>query len=688
MRTTWLAVILLGEALLAGAAPASDQQQRQQSTAGSRERSDTRDRHRQKRSRHREAEQAPEEIVVLGRRPAPGVGLVRIDQEEIERRGNQTTAGLLEDEPAINLTRNSRGERLFSLRGFNQRQVLVLIDGVPAVQPYDGLLNLDMLPAWSLERVTIVKSPGSTCYGPNGLGGAVNIVTRRPGRGPLLGGRLAAGRGGVLQLQARHALQAGPLGYTVYGGLLGRDALALSGDFAPTANEDGGWRQNSDRRLYQAGLGVDWEVQPRQHLRGGVLYLDGAFGVPPSTRDERPRFWRFTDWRTIKVWLGHHGRAGTLETDEVVYGLLLDNLLDSYDDATYSSQEGRRAFHSRYHDGSAGGRLRLQHTWEVGAAGMARLGLWLGAQHDRHAEDDGSGATLPVRTRTLLTAAPRLELFPLPQWSLGGGLQLDYEFPGGNNQSQALVGPFVFLGWRPGPRLYLQASISRHGRFPSLRERFSAALGRQVPNPALAAERAWHFDLDIRWQPWRQLQLRAGLFAAEVDNLIEAAVLGSGLEQLQNLGQARLRGLDLEVQARLRRWLAVRLGYARLDARALDRPGQERLEYRPDHKLLLAARIAPCSWAEARLRVLYVGEQWYQDRFSRQWGRLPGRVTVAARLRLRLFSGVTTWIEGRNLFDADYQSEYGYPEAGWYLGAGLEATWEQKRRGQAQPNGR
>jgi iron complex outermembrane recepter protein len=77
-----------------------------------------------------------------------------------------------------------------STRGFNVGPVVglppgvsVFLDGVRQNEPDAAEVNFDLLPMEHVQRVELLSGSGSL-LGPNSLGGAVNLITRR-GRGPL-----------------------------------------------------------------------------------------------------------------------------------------------------------------------------------------------------------------------------------------------------------------------------------------------------------------------------------------------------------------------------------------------------------------------------------------------------------------------------------------------------------------------
>ncbi|MFW5878784.1 MAG: TonB-dependent receptor plug domain-containing protein, partial [Myxococcota bacterium] len=72
--------------------------------------------------------------------------------------------------------------------GFNQVRLnglegpftQILIDGRPIVSTLAGVYGLEQIPEEMIERIEIVKGGGSALYGPNAIGGVINVITKRP----------------------------------------------------------------------------------------------------------------------------------------------------------------------------------------------------------------------------------------------------------------------------------------------------------------------------------------------------------------------------------------------------------------------------------------------------------------------------------------------------------------------------
>lgn len=54
---------------------------------------------------------------------------------------------------------------------------LLLVDGIPVLNPYNGSFNIDSIPLSSIAKIEIIKGSASVLYGSNALNGAINIIT-------------------------------------------------------------------------------------------------------------------------------------------------------------------------------------------------------------------------------------------------------------------------------------------------------------------------------------------------------------------------------------------------------------------------------------------------------------------------------------------------------------------------------
>jgi outer membrane receptor for ferrienterochelin and colicins len=74
---------------------------------------------------------------------------------------------------------NAMGDYI-QLQGLGESRVLYLVDGRRVTGRVAGRLNGDTLPLDNVERIEIVRGPQSALYGSDGIGGVVNIITKKP----------------------------------------------------------------------------------------------------------------------------------------------------------------------------------------------------------------------------------------------------------------------------------------------------------------------------------------------------------------------------------------------------------------------------------------------------------------------------------------------------------------------------
>ncbi|WDN88787.1 iron complex outermembrane recepter protein [Desulfosarcina sp. BuS5] len=67
------------------------------------------------------------------------------------------------------------------LRGLHgQDMTLVLLDGLPLNDGYNGSVDWNTISTENVERIEIIRGPSSALYGGNAMGGVINIITKTP----------------------------------------------------------------------------------------------------------------------------------------------------------------------------------------------------------------------------------------------------------------------------------------------------------------------------------------------------------------------------------------------------------------------------------------------------------------------------------------------------------------------------
>ncbi len=72
------------------------------------------------------------------------------------------------------------------INGMEGPYTMVLIDGMPIVSGLSTVYGLSGIPLGLVERVEVVKGPGSALYGSEAMGGIINVITKDPALAPLI----------------------------------------------------------------------------------------------------------------------------------------------------------------------------------------------------------------------------------------------------------------------------------------------------------------------------------------------------------------------------------------------------------------------------------------------------------------------------------------------------------------------
>jgi len=138
-----------------------------------------------------------EEIVITAtkfplKKEQIGKVIYKITQKDIENNSGKTVIDLLNTIPGIEIkgtNTNASEPRSTYVRGGRNRQVLVLIDGVPVSDP--SLINqeydLRLLSLSQIQNIEVLKGASSTIYGSGAATGVINITLKKPTKDKISG---------------------------------------------------------------------------------------------------------------------------------------------------------------------------------------------------------------------------------------------------------------------------------------------------------------------------------------------------------------------------------------------------------------------------------------------------------------------------------------------------------------------
>lgn len=445
--------------------------------------------------------QAPRAVTTVG-----GSSAVEANVDSLRIPAAATIEEVLRELPLLHVRKNSRGEAEISARGSESRQVAVLVDGVPITLAWDARADVSVLPATALQDVTFTRGLSSMLYGPNVLGG---IVEARIGQSPTQ----PAERSMQITMGADDV---GTFGTTVStaipfehasgtwlarGGVGFRDTPGdpLAKDIEEPIDTGDDLRLNTDEQTVDGFLALRYHADNGAWLAfsGSSFKEERGMAAELGVEDGDARFWRYPHVsRTLAVVSGgsgfHDSPFGGRGDVEASVGFDRGRTdIDAYTSRDYDAIDSFE--NGKDHTLT----LRVLADQTLGSRGDLRGAFtWSDIHHDEIIPD----GTFKYQQQLMSLGVENI--WRLKQsggkidalsFSVGGAYDHAETPEAGGRVKQD---PMSELGGRVGlsavvanGRTILHAGVSRRGRFPALRELYSGALGRFLPNPDLEPEK-------------------------------------------------------------------------------------------------------------------------------------------------------------------------------------------------------
>ena len=493
-----------------------------------------------------------------------GSSAVELFLDSVSARPAATMDEVLRAMPLIQIRSNSRGEAQPSLRGAGDRQIAILMDGVPLTLGWDHRTDMSIIPLTAARSITLVRGLSSVLYGPNTLGGVVQVDLTRGARliervdPPAFGLSWDHAGGTTLSATAGYLVDGdgGQLVIRTGAGFQDREGAPLAG----AVKSDPGFRQeflrDGDLRLNSDSRRMDGFVTGRYRADGGAWAslsasgYDAERGVPPEAHQDEPRLWRYPEQRRLIAAIS--GGTGLRETrggsGDVEASLGIDlgsTLIEQFSSEAFETVEGTEASDDRV----ITARLLGEHTLGSGAD-LRASATYADVSHDEVL--NGGGPSSYRQRLWSLGVESEVRVGPRGLTSLTVGGVLDYADTPESGPMPRLEGTLDF-GARLGASslvsegLLLHGVFSRRSRFPSLREIYSGALGRFEPNPDLGPEILVGAEAGFTLSRGASEVQVVGFHHRFEDGIVRTSFTGAdGLPRFQRVNQDEVRSTGLE----------------------------------------------------------------------------------------------------------------------------------------------
>jgi iron complex outermembrane receptor protein len=627
-------------------------------------------------------------------------------------------------------TGGTRNERLIYVRGFNRFEVPLSIDGIRVYLPADNRLDFGRFLTSDIAEVQVAKGYVSVLDGPDGMGGAINLVTRKPTR-PLeaeLAGTLDLGREADYagyDLSGRIGTAHDTWYLAVSGARQDTDHWDLPGGFVPTATQGAGHRGFSQSKDWRINVKAGFTPNATDEYSINYTRQEGSKAAPLSVTDplSAQKFWTWPAWNMDSIYALTSTALGDTTTLKTrIYRNTFYNLLRSFDDSTETTQTKGYAFNSPYWDKAWGGSAELTLKPVAGD----RLSLSAQYRLDLHHEAQTSfpGAfTEPLLTdkENTISLAAENEAKLAPGWTLLVGAGYDWRNmldadaygapPGTNPKTTASVlynwprndtgawGAQAQVTWHVDGATALHANVSSRVRFPTLFELYSQKFGTSIPNPVLQPERATNFELGGS-RTFGAVSLDAAAFYSHLNRVIVSQPTlaysctasttpgpcsPTSLTQSINAGNGDYYGAELSVEARVAptlnlggnvTWVHQIVHYpASVLGNVYTAPAPDPTNV-PDTKAFVYADWTPLARLQLRAGADIESNRWtVTDIAPITYFRTGGHVNAQASAEYEVTRAVRATIGVRNLFDRNYTLVSGYPEPGRSYYASVRVTY-------------
>jgi len=426
-------------------------------------------------------------------------------------------ADALRLDSSVDLEQRAPGTQAdLSIRGSSFGQNLVLVDGIRINDAQSDHHDLDLpIPFAAVQRVEVLHGSGSTLYGADAVGGAVNFITASP-----------------VASELRLAEAAGSFGSNSQNGNANYLARSWSQAVGFTREASSGFAPDRDYRNFAASS----ETRLTTSLGASDLLLglsDRPFGAAGFYGD-------FNSWERTKGWfIAASQPVGESvgfafgyrrHTDEFI---LLRDHPEVYEN-NHATESWQGALRARY---KISENSRLFYGGEAFSDSIASNNL---GQHSRN------------RAAIFADFDARV----LGRWSLSAGARQEF-----SSGSGAVFTPELSAGYGIGSHLRFKASASKAFRLPSYTDLFYSDPANRG-NPNLRPETAWGYEAGLDWNSGSRVEVGATLFHRRERDVIDYVRSASDpVWQAENIDRLDFTGIETQVRARVTPAEELSFGY-------------------------------------------------------------------------------------------------------------------------------
>lgn len=555
------------------------------------------------------------------------------------------------------------------MRGGTFTQTLILVDGMRLNDPLTAHFNGNIpVSTAEIARIEVMRGPAAAIYGPDAVGGVINIVTKtfanNQNKDLEVSGNLNLGQHQLVQ--ANQGLSMRGDNFLLGGGISMNQSI---GEFIPSQQIDSttlleGYNNYFDIKTVGASFATN--LTNRLSLRARTAYDFRDFSAryfytssPLDKSTEITQNW----WNHLQ--LAHLGNRSLTDLN-IAYKYNTDEFIFSPDFPSTNTHV------TQYLN------VFLNHMYQ-----FRGFTLKMGLQADRRQiESNDRGNHDDVHAGAYLMGYFK----PVERMHVSASMRADYDENYGLEWLPQLNVSYVF------EKLVLRAAAGRSIRAADYTERYvsnnlmNLTPERSLGNPDLLAERNWSQEIGADYYIGNTLRLKATVFLRNADNLIdyvrkneadigEVGDLQEGADYFfaQNISEVTTQGVELEAWYTKRvkgvGTLKLSMGYTYLNTSNANNTVSVYLSSHA-RQLFTTHLILHHKWFDFSMTALY------KERDERTAPEINSRLAPSfsvwhAKLGARIQRYVVLSVQVNNLFDTEYQNILGAQMPGRWVSGGI-----------------
>lgn len=562
------------------------------------------------------------------------------------------------------------------MRGVGEHRILILVDGVPQNDNFNDAIAWvawGHIPKEAIERIEIVRGPASAVYGSEGLGGVINIITKKPKAGRQTLVRGGGGTANTYDGCGFYAQKIKNFGFMLAGGYEESDGFYMVKHHKP-------YEIKRDREVGKVLGKVTCELTSNSDLSFAGLYYDHETG--------KGRKYFYDDLTLDQFWMNYNYNGES-------FGLKCLLYLNEADKTAYqdTAKDNYSSLYRKEEIDSTTWGVDFQGTISISPEAKFTLGV---AYKETSWDYDNKYVTI---TRKAGAEGKQRSISPFVDLDLhfldnhlivNIGARYDWikTWDGANWDSKGSAGkppyhnrfasnteesfsPKVGIAWHPDDKTTLRASGGKGFREPSLFELYKVHVRGggtyyREANPDLEPEEIWSYDIGVERfltdRLWGRLTFYQG-FAKDYigDRLIGTGTFAHGKKtryeyKLDNISDVDIYGIEAELEWHAKTDLTLFANYTFNISKIDEDENNPELEgnylpYEPRHQTHFGFR-----YNNPNLISISVTGNYYADIYfdSENTFKEDDYFTMDVSISRRFFGRLTAYVNIENLFDEEY----------------------------------